>query len=70
MGLTIIIECFVVVVIAGLGSIMGAVISSLLIGIAVSITTLIYPPMANVVIFLLMIVVLLIRPAGLFGARA
>ena len=70
MGLTIIIECFVVVVIAGLGSIMGAVISSLLIGIAVSIATLIYPPMANVVIFLLMIVVLLIRPAGLFGARA
>jgi len=70
MGLTIIIECFVVVVVAGLGSIGGAVISSLMIGTAVSMATLIYPPMANVVIFLLMIVVLLIKPAGLFGTRA
>jgi branched-chain amino acid transport system permease protein len=70
MGLTILIQCFVIVVIAGLGSIMGAVISSLLVGITVSFATLIYPPMANVVIFLLMITVLLIRPTGLFGARA
>jgi branched-chain amino acid transport system permease protein len=70
MGLTIIIECFVIVVIAGLGSIGGAVISSLMIGTAISMATLIYPPMANVVIFLLMIVVLLIKPAGLFGTRA
>ncbi len=70
MGLTIIIECFVIVVVAGLGSIGGAVISSLMIGTAVSMATLIYPPMANVVIFLLMIVVLLIKPAGLFGTRA
>jgi branched-chain amino acid transport system permease protein len=70
MGLTIIIECFVIVVIAGLGSIGGAVISSLMIGTAVSMATLIYPPMANVIIFLLMIVVLLIKPAGLFGSRA
>lgn len=69
MGMTIIIECFVIVVIAGLGSIMGAVISSLLVGITVSMATLIYPPMAHVVIFLLMIAVLLIRPTGLFGAR-
>jgi branched-chain amino acid transport system permease protein len=70
MGMTIIIQCFVIVVIAGLGSIMGAVISSLLVGITVSFATLIYPPMANVVMFLLMIAVLLIRPTGLFGARA
>jgi branched-chain amino acid transport system permease protein len=70
MGLTIIIECFVIVVVAGLGSIGGAVISSLMIGTAISMATLIYPPMANVVIFLLMIVVLLIKPAGLFGTRA
>ncbi len=69
MGLTIIIECFVIVVVAGLGSIMGAVISSLMIGTTVSVATLIYSPMANVVIFLLMIVVLLIRPEGLFGSR-
>ncbi len=45
-------------------------ISSLMVGTAVSMATLIYPPMANVVIFLLMIVVLLIKPAGLFGTRA
>jgi branched-chain amino acid transport system permease protein len=69
-GQTIIIECFVIVVIAGLGSIGGAVISSLMIGTAISLATLIYPPMANVVIFLLMIVVLLIKPAGLFGTTA
>jgi branched-chain amino acid transport system permease protein len=70
MGLTIIIECFVIVVIAGLGSIGGAVISSLMIGTAISLATLIYSPMANVVIFLLMIIVLLIKPAGLFGTTA
>jgi branched-chain amino acid transport system permease protein len=69
MGLNVIIECFVIVVIAGLGSIMGAVISSLLVGVTISMATLIYAPMAHVVIFMLMIVVLLIRPTGLFGVK-
>jgi branched-chain amino acid transport system permease protein len=69
MGLTVIIECLVIIVIAGLGSILGSVISSLLVGTTISLATLIYAPMCQVVIFMLMILVLLIRPFGLFGIK-
>jgi branched-chain amino acid transport system permease protein len=69
MGLAIIIECFVIIVIAGLGSLLGSVISSLLVGTTISLATLIYAPMGQVVIFMLMILVLLIRPFGLFGIK-
>lgn len=69
MGLAVIIECFVIIVIAGLGSIIGSVISSLIVGTTISLATLIYAPMGQVVIFMLMILVLLIKPFGLFGIK-
>ncbi|MGH8113002.1 MAG: branched-chain amino acid ABC transporter permease [Rhodanobacteraceae bacterium] len=67
MGAHLIITVFAVVVIGGLGSIMGAIISGLGLGIIQGLTTVIYPPAANLVIFLVMVIVLLVRPAGLFG---
>jgi branched-chain amino acid transport system permease protein len=69
MGLSMLIECFVVVVVGGIGSLTGAIFSGLLLGVVVSLTTLIYPAMSNIVIFIAMAVVLLVRPSGLFGER-
>ncbi len=69
MGINMIVECFVVVVVGGMGSLVGAIYSGIILGIVVSFTTLIYPPMANIVIFLVMAVILLIRPSGLFGEK-
>jgi len=67
MGISMLIECFVVVVVGGMGSLRGAVIAGILIGEVVSITTLFYPMMGEVAIFIFMAIVLLIRPSGLFG---
>ncbi len=67
MGVTIVIEAFVVVVVGGMGSLIGAVVSGLLVGEVVSLTTLFAPKMADIVVFLLMAVVLLVRPSGFFG---
>jgi branched-chain amino acid transport system permease protein len=67
MGVEIIIECFVVVVVGGMGSLLGAIVAGLLIGEIVSLTTFFAPKLAEIVIFLVMAVVLLIRPSGLFG---
>jgi branched-chain amino acid transport system permease protein len=67
MGTNIIVVIFAVVVIGGMGSIKGAVISGFGLGIVESVTKLIYPEAATVVIFLVMAVVLLVKPAGLFG---
>jgi branched-chain amino acid transport system permease protein len=50
-----------------MGSIWGAVLAGILIGEVVSITTLFYPMMGEVVIFIFMAIILLIRPSGLFG---
>jgi branched-chain amino acid transport system permease protein len=61
------VECFVVTVIGGMGSLKGAVISGLLLGQVVSLTSLFVPEMSNIVIFIAMAVVLLIKPSGLFG---
>jgi branched-chain amino acid transport system permease protein len=69
MGQNILIESFVVVVVGGLGSLPGAVMSGILIGEVVSLTSLYYPEMSNIVIFLFMALVLLVRPTGLFGER-
>lgn len=69
MGQSILIEAFVVIVVGGMGSLLGAVVSGLLIGEVVSLTSLYYPEMSNIVIFLFMALVLLVRPAGLFGER-
>ena len=67
MGVTIIIESFVVVVVGGMGSLVGAVISGLLIGQVVSLTTFFAPKLAEIVVFIFMAVILLLRPSGLFG---
>jgi branched-chain amino acid transport system permease protein len=67
MGVEIIIDCFVVVVVGGMGSLAGAIVAGLLIGEIVSLTTFFAPKLAEIVIFVVMAVVLLVRPSGLFG---
>jgi len=69
MGVEIIIDCFVVVVVGGMGSLVGAVVAGLLIGEVVSLTTFFAPKLAEIVVFLVMAVVLLVRPSGLFGEQ-
>jgi branched-chain amino acid transport system permease protein len=66
-GFLFLVPSFVVVVVGGLGSFWGAVLGGLLIGEVYSITTLLYAPAANVVIYVCMAVVLLFRPQGLLG---
>ncbi len=60
---------FVIVVIAGLGSILGAIASGVLIGIAQSLTSIWWPEASNAVIYVLMGLVIVLRPQGLFGTR-
>ena len=67
MGANILAEAFVVTVVGGMGSIGGAFIAGLLVGVVVSMTSLFAPEMAKVSIFALMAIVLLIRPQGFFG---
>lgn len=69
MGAFIIIDCFVVIVIGGVGSLLGAVVGSLVIGIWAAIGLLIIPQFAMVFTFALMAIVLVIRPQGLFGGE-
>lgn len=67
MGSLVLAEAFVVTVIGGMGSLLGAVVAGLLVGVAVSMTALWAPEMATIVMFALMAAVLLVRPQGLFG---
>lgn len=67
MGGPVLAEAFVVTVVGGMGSLAGAVVAGLLVGVTVSVASLFVPEMAKVSIFALMAVVLLIRPQGLFG---
>src|SRR3984957_15463859 len=67
MGGPILAEAFVVTVVGGMGSIGGAVLAGLLVGVVVSMTSLVAPEMAKVSIFALMAVVLIVRPQGFFG---
>ncbi len=67
MGITILAESFVVTVVGGMGSLPGAVVAGLLVGIVFSLTSLFAPAYAELSIFVLMAVVLLLRPQGLFG---
>jgi len=67
LGFELIIPAFVVVVVGGLGSIRGTILAGLLIGQAVGLTGLFYPPGSEVIIYILMAIVLLVRPRGLFG---
>ncbi len=66
-GFDFLVPSFVVVVVGGLGSFWGAVAGGLLVGVLKSLMTLYYPPAADVVIYVLMAAVLLVRPQGLFG---
>jgi branched-chain amino acid transport system permease protein len=67
MGNQVLIVCFVIVVIGGIGSLKGALIASLLIGFADTFGKVLVPEFASIAVYLLMAVVLLFRPRGLFG---
>ncbi|MYN15728.1 branched-chain amino acid ABC transporter permease [Rugamonas sp. FT107W] len=67
MGQNLIIVVFAVVVIGGMGSIMGSIVTGLGLGVIEGLTKVFYPEFSSTVVFLVMVVVLLIRPAGLFG---
>ena len=67
MGIPILAESFVVTVVGGMGSLPGAVVAGLLVGIVFSMTSLFAPDLAELSIFVLMAVVLLVRPQGFFG---
>jgi branched-chain amino acid transport system permease protein len=70
MGSDLIIIVFAVVVIGGMGSIMGAILTGFGLGIIEGLTKVFWPEASSTVIFVIMAIVLLIRPAGLFGRRA
>jgi branched-chain amino acid transport system permease protein len=70
MGADIIIVVFAVVVIGGMGSIMGAIVTGFALGLVEGLTKVFFPEASNTVIFVIMAIVLLIRPAGLFGRTA
>src|SRR6201996_8427491 len=70
MGSDLIIVVFAVVVIGGMGSILGAILTGFALGIIEGLTKVFYPEASNTVIFVIMAIVLLIRPAGLFGRSA
>ena len=67
MGIEMTIECFVVVVVGGLGSLGGAVLGGLLIGLVVSFVSLLAPEFSNAAIYFSMLAILLLRPRGLLG---
>jgi branched-chain amino acid transport system permease protein len=69
MGSDLIIVVFAVVVIGGMGSILGAILTGFALGVIEGLTKVFYPEASNTVIFVIMAVVLLVRPAGLFGRR-
>jgi branched-chain amino acid transport system permease protein len=70
MGSNLIIVVFAVVVIGGMGSILGSIVTGLGLGIVEGLTKVFYPEGSAVVIFVIMVIVLLVRPAGLFGKQA
>ncbi len=70
MGANLIIVVFAVVVIGGMGSIMGAIITGFGLGVIEGLTKVFYPEASNTVIFVIMALVLLVKPAGLFGRTA
>jgi len=69
MGLEVLAFVFMVVIIGGLGSIKGTLISSFLVGQVVSLGSLIYAPLAQMAPFAVMLLILLVRPRGLFGSQ-
>ena len=70
MGSNLIIVVFAVVVIGGMGSILGSMVTGLALGVIEGLTRVFYPEASNVVVFVIMAIVLMLRPAGLFGKEA
>ena len=70
MGSNLIIIVFAVVVVGGMGSILGAIVTGYLLGVIEGLTKVFYPEASNIVIFVIMAIVLILRPAGLFGKDA
>jgi len=69
MGADLIIVVFAVVVIGGMGSILGSIVTGFGLGIVEGLTKVFYPEASNTVIFIIMAIVLMIKPAGLFGSQ-
>jgi branched-chain amino acid transport system permease protein len=69
MGQNLIIVVFAVVVIGGMGSIMGSIVTGLGLGVIEGLTKVFYPEASTTVVFVIMVIVLLLRPAGLFGKQ-
>ncbi len=67
MGDAIIINTFAIVVIGGLGSILGSVVAGFALGVIAAVGAVLYPPISNTLIFVVMVLVIMFRPAGLFG---
>ena len=67
MGSNLIIVVFAVVVIGGMGSILGSIVTGLVLGLIEGLTKVFYPEASNIVVFVIMAIVLMFRPAGLFG---
>jgi branched-chain amino acid transport system permease protein len=67
MGSNLIIIVFAVVVVGGMGSILGAIVTGYVLGVLEGLTKVFYPEASSIVIFVIMAIVLLVRPAGLFG---
>jgi branched-chain amino acid transport system permease protein len=67
MGSNLIIVVFAVVVIGGMGSIMGSIVTGLGLGVVEGLTRVFYPEASSIVVFVIMVIVLMFRPAGLFG---
>lgn len=70
MGSNLVIVVFAVVVIGGMGSILGSIITGMGLGLIEGLTRVFYPEASNVVVFVIMVIVLFLRPAGLFGKEA
>ena len=70
MGADFIMVVFAVVVIGGMGSIMGSIVTGFMLGVVEGLTKVFYPEASNTVVFVIMAIVLLIKPAGLFGRTA
>lgn len=67
MGVSLVTVVFAVVVIGGMGSILGSIVTGLMLGLIEGLTKVFYPEASNIVVFVIMALVLLFRPAGLFG---
>jgi branched-chain amino acid transport system permease protein len=70
MGSNLIIVVFAVVVIGGMGSILGSIVTGLGLGIIEGFTKVFWPEASSTVVFIIMVIVLLLRPAGLFGKES